>query len=56
MADRQKFSDRSGVPAEAIAYSDFIVAGKWNVDDVLRPIYKEASEVLGREFKYPGDE
>ena len=30
--------------------------GKWNVDDVLRPIYEEASEMLGREFPYPGDE
>jgi ribonuclease Z len=56
MADRQKFGARSGVPAEAIGYSDFIAAGKWNVDDVLRPIYAEASEVLGREFTYPGDE
>jgi ribonuclease Z len=55
MADRQKFGARSGVPAEAIGYSDFIAAGKWNVDDVLRPIYAEASEVLGREFTYPGD-
>jgi hypothetical protein len=26
------------------------------VDDVLREIYLEASEVLGREFPYPGDE
>ncbi len=38
-------------------YSDFIVNGRWEgVDDVLREIYREASEVLGREFPYPGDE
>jgi ribonuclease Z len=42
-----------GLPAEAIGYSDFIVSGKWNVDDVLRPIYQEASEAVGREFPYP---
>ena len=39
-----------------IGYSDVIAAGKWNVNDVLRPIYQEASEVVGREFKCPGDE
>jgi ribonuclease Z len=38
-------------------YSDFIVSGRWEgVDDVLREIYREASEALGREFPYPGDE
>ena len=55
-ADRQSFSQRSGVPVEAISYSDFIAAGKWNVDDVLRPIYQEASEAVGREFPYPEKE
>jgi len=30
--------------------------GRWDVDDVVRPIYKEAGEALGREFPYPGDE
>jgi ribonuclease Z len=44
-----------GLPAEAIGYSDFIANGKWNVDDVLRPIYQEASAAVGREFPYPGD-
>jgi ribonuclease Z len=56
MADRQRFSERAGVPADAIGYSDFIATGTWNVDDVLRPIYKEASEHVGREFPYPGDQ
>ena len=38
-------------------YSDFIVSGRWEgVDDVLREIYREASEALGREFPYPGNE
>ena len=38
-------------------YSDFIVSGRWEgVEDVLREIYREASEALGREFPYPGDE
>jgi ribonuclease Z len=51
--DRAKFAEMKGLPAEAIGYSDFIVDGKWNVDDVLRPIYQEASEAVGREFAYP---
>jgi ribonuclease Z len=38
-------------------YSDFIVSGRWEgVEDVLREIYREASEALGREFPYPGDD
>ena len=36
-----------------IGYSDFISDGKWDVDDVLRPIYEEASRIVGREFPYP---
>jgi ribonuclease Z len=58
LADRKAFSEASGVPAEAIAdYSDQIAGGVWtDVHEVLRAIYAEASEVLGREFVYPGDE
>ena len=34
--------------------TDFIAGGRWDgVDEVLRGVYKEASEVLGREFPYP---
>ena len=52
--DRQKFSQNSGVPVDALRYSDFITGGKWGeVDEALRGVYKEASEVLGREFVYP---
>jgi ribonuclease Z len=40
---------------DLIGYSPEIEAGRWNVDDVIRPIYKEAGEALGREFPYPGD-
>jgi ribonuclease Z len=39
-----------------LGYSDFIGNGVFDVDDVLRPIYEEASQVVGREFIYPGDE
>ena len=53
LADRQAASKKLGWE---LGYSDFIAAGKWNVDDVLRPIYQEASEVVGREFVYPSDE
>ncbi len=36
-----------------VGYTDFIANGKWDVDDVLRPIYEEASAIIGREFPYP---
>ena len=54
--DHATFAERKGLPVEAIGYTDFIANGKWNVDDVLRPIYQEASEALGREFPYPEKE
>ena len=53
--DRAEFSERSGVALEAMQFSDFTKNGYDDVDDVLRPIYEEASEVLGQEFPYPGD-
>jgi ribonuclease Z len=53
LAERQAVSKKLGWE---LGYSDFIAAGKWNVDDVLRPIYKEASEIVGRDFIYPEDE
>jgi ribonuclease Z len=53
-ADRAQFSKDSGVPMEALLYSDFIKEGRWSeVDEVLRGVYQEASENLGREFPYP---
>ncbi|MEP2031575.1 MAG: guanitoxin biosynthesis MBL fold metallo-hydrolase GntH [Paracoccaceae bacterium] len=56
-ADRQKFSENSGIAIEDITYSDFIISGKWDgVDEALRGVYKEAEEALGQEFPYPGDE
>jgi len=52
--DRDNYSKEMGVPNDAMGYSDFIKKGRWGeVDEVLRGIYKEASEVLGREFEYP---
>jgi len=54
--DRQKFSKDTGVPVDALGYSDFITEGKWGeVDEALRGVYEEASEALGREFVYPKD-
>jgi len=50
--DRKPWEKKLGV---ALEFSDFTKSGFWDVDDVLRPIYKEASEKLGREFPYPGD-
>ena len=53
-ADREQYSKNSGVPVEALHYSDFILEGRWGeVDKVLRGVYEEASEALGRKFKYP---
>ena len=55
--DRQAFSKATGVPMEALRYSDFVKGGRWGaVDDSLRAVYDEASENLGREFPYPGDD
>jgi ribonuclease Z len=41
---------------DRIGYSPEIEAGRLDVDDVIRPIYDEASEALGREFPYPADQ
>ena len=38
---------------DRVGYSAEIEAGRWDVDDVIRPIYEEAGEALGREFEYP---
>jgi ribonuclease Z len=52
--DRQQFSNNAGVPVEALLYSDFIIEGRWGeVDEVLRGVYKEASDALGKKFEYP---
>ena len=53
-ADRAQFSKDSGVPVEALTYSDFVIEGRWGeVDEVLRGVYKEASEAFGQEYPYP---
>ena len=51
--DRDKIAEMVGV--DTLDYSDYIKSGFWDVDDVLRPIYEDASEKLGKEFPYPGD-
>jgi ribonuclease Z len=44
-------------PNDRIPYSPEIAAGRFDdVDEVIRPIWEEAGQALGREFKYPGDE
>jgi ribonuclease Z len=53
ISDRMAASKKLGWE---LGYSELIESGTWDVDDVLRPIYKEAGEVLGREFPYPGDD
>jgi ribonuclease Z len=56
-SDRRKFSSNSGVPFDALFYSDFIIGGRWDeVDAALRGVYKEASDAVGREFVYPADQ
>jgi len=54
--DRREFAEKVGLNPEDIGFSDFTKKGFWDVDDVLRPIYEKASEQLGSEFPYPGDE
>ena len=51
MSDQDAFSKRINWE---VGYSDFISSGKWDdVDEVLKPIYEEVSNAVGREFKYP---
>jgi len=38
---------------DRVGYSPEIEAGRLDMRDVLEPIYEQASEALGREFKYP---
>jgi ribonuclease Z len=52
--DKVAFAKKIGV--DTLEFSEFIKGGAWDVDDVLRPIYKEAERVVGRKFPYPGDE
>ena len=54
--DRIAFAEKAGLDMSTLTFSDFTKSGYMDVDDVLRPIYAEASEVLGQEFTYPGDE
>jgi ribonuclease Z len=51
--DRVAFAKEYGLDQKKVGFSDFTKSGSWNVDDVLRPIFQEASEALGREFPYP---
>ncbi len=51
--DRGKFAQKKGLPADSLGFTDYISNGKWNVDDVLKPIYDEAGQALGKEFSYP---
>jgi len=51
--DRVAFAKQYGLDQKKVGFSDFTKSGSWNVDDVLRPIYQEASKALGREFPYP---
>ena len=48
--DRKKLSEELNAP---VGYSPEIEGGKLNMDDVIRPIFEVASEVLGRDFEYP---
>ena len=52
-SDRDRFAKDLGL--ETLSFSDFTESGFWNVDDVLRPIYEDASKKFGREFVYPAD-
>lgn len=40
-------------PADRVPYSPEIEAGRYNMDEVIRPIWDEASRALDREFVFP---
>lgn len=41
--DKQRYAQMNNMPVEAFEFSDFTKSGFLDVDDVLRPIYEEAS-------------
>ncbi|WP_170560424.1 guanitoxin biosynthesis MBL fold metallo-hydrolase GntH [Ruegeria atlantica] len=49
--DKTAMAEKLGV--ETLDFSDFVAGGVWDVEDVLRPIYEQASEALGQDFPYP---
>ena len=51
--DKETYAKAAGLKQQDLDFSDFTKKGFWNVDDVLRPIFKDASEALGQEFPYP---
>jgi ribonuclease Z len=57
--DHESWNPPAAYPAEPVSaedrigYSPEIEAGRLDVDDVIRPIYEEASKALGKEFPYP---
>lgn len=53
--DKQKYAEMKNMPVESLQFSDFTKSGYLDVDDVLRPIYEDASKAVGRELPYPGD-
>lgn len=53
--DKERYAKMNDMPVESLEFSDFTKSGYLDVDDVLRPIYQEASEAVGREFPYPSD-
>ena len=61
IVDHESWNPPAAYPPEPVSaddrigYSPEILAARLDVDDVVRPIYEEASEALGKEFKYPGD-
>lgn len=54
--DITAFAESVGLDPADVGFSEFTQGGFWDVDDVLRPIFEEASEALGQEFPYPGDD
>ena len=51
--DAAEFAKRVGIDPQNVGFSEYTQEGKWNVDDVLKPIYQQASDKMGREFPYP---
>lgn len=54
--DREALAKKIGIDSKEIGFSDFTKEGYYDVDDVLRPIFDDASNAFGREFPYPGDD
>ena len=50
--DRAAFAKKVGIDIADIGFEEFTKSGYWNVDNILKPMYEEAGQAMGRQFNY----